>query len=119
MHRIEDAESVAGKWARAIALKRGVVVAVLASILGAVVMFGWITPEFSGQVESAVATGFTFLTAIATAFAIKPAVTPADQALQPVNSDGELLVPDTSIAEALEDDEDPSIGAALYPDATT
>lgn len=94
MHRVQRAEVEVSAFARAVSLKRAVVTAVAGGFLAFAVSRGWITADLSTQVNSYIADGLTFATAIGTGAWIHFGTTPARQDLKPINSDGQLLVPD-------------------------
>jgi len=102
-------------FARAVAMKRATIVAVVGFLLVLAAGRGWITPGLSGTMRSDVNAALDFLTVVGAGAWIHRAVTPAKQSLQPVNSAGQNLVPDPSASNAMAvySAPDAAAGAAL------
>lgn len=117
-HRLDDEvtsiETEVSALARAVALKRAVITSVVGGLLMLALTMGWIDPDTSAHVTGGIETGLGVLTTIGAGAWIHRGTTPADQQLQPRNSDGQPLVPDSSVADALGlGDGSPELAAAL------
>jgi hypothetical protein len=109
------AEVKVSGFARAVAMRRATILAFSGLVLAFAVSRGWVTPALSAQANSYIADGLGFAATIGAGAWIHRAVTPAKQSLQPVNSDGQKLVPDPSASDALTDytTGDATVGAAF------
>ncbi|MEO7260243.1 MAG: hypothetical protein ABI047_03135 [Jatrophihabitantaceae bacterium] len=113
-HRLQDAERQVSAFARAVALKRATVTGVAGFGLAYAVQRGWITPGLSVEVTDTIADLLELASFIGAGAWIHRGTTPADSALQPVNSEGIPLVPDPAIADAvLAEPDDPDLADAV------
>ncbi len=111
-----EVEEGVSRFARAIALKRATVTAIVGGVLVFAADHGWITGSLADTINHDVASAFAFLTTVGAGYWIHRGTTPADQALGPVNAAGQKLVPDPAPAAAFEADPDEdaaAIGAAF------
>jgi hypothetical protein len=107
-HRLIDAQNDFEKteeevsfWARAVALKRSVIIGVSAAAVGFAVHQGWITPDVSDNIRGDIDWILAGVSTIGAGTWIHRGTTVADQNLQPVNSNGVRLVPDVSVTASL------------------
>jgi hypothetical protein len=84
------------KWDREIVAKRVAILAVVVIVLSALVSTHTITPEWSAHVTTWVTRVLDLLAAIGAIAWIRPDVTPADPALNPMSVNGVPLVEHTT-----------------------
>lgn len=89
---VTTAETDISAFARAVALKRATVTAVVGTALSVASSFGWITPDLSDHLDKGIAGAFAFLAVLGAGAWIHTGTTPANLALNPKSSTGEDLV---------------------------